>query len=76
MFLTCFVYLSTGSYSDYVWKEQSKNRPLHLYGSTFVQSGLGQWKARVQRNDGLERTEMEPNGKRFFDAYCIMTYKI
>ena len=24
-----------------------------------------------ERNDGLERTEPEPNGKRFFDAYCM-----
>ena len=24
----------------------------------------------VQRNDWMERTEMEPNWKRFFDAYC------
>ena len=65
------VYFSTSSCSDYVWNEQSKNCPLHLYGSTFVESGLGQWKIHVQRNNGLERTETKLNGKQFFDAYSI-----
>ena len=39
------VYFRTGSYSDYVWNEQSKNHVpsiLIIYGSTFVESGLGQ----------------------------------
>ena len=42
-----YVYFSAGNYSDYVWNEQSKNRPLHLGWSTtntFAESGLEQWK--------------------------------
>ena len=64
------VYFSTSSCSNYVWSEQSKNPPSTL--PTFVESGLGQWMVHVhvQRNDWMERTETEPNWKRFFDAYC------
>ena len=58
------VYFSTSSCSDYVWNEQSKNLPLHLYGSTIVESGLGQWMLHVQQNDRMKLTETEPNWKR------------
>ena len=44
---------------------------------TFVESGLGQWMVHVhvQQNDRMERTETEPNWKRFFDAYCMVHVK-